>query len=136
MQTEQTIDRTLLRKYTEIAIEDRGDHVAVRFSGLPGIGDVKAAVESLVGPEGFLHTRWLYDFRGLTQGDSSEGLDTLSAFSIRVPDPRPSRVAIVADSDFFLARAAAYQALRETDTTAVRIFRSEADAVGWLNSGD
>ncbi|RMD74746.1 MAG: hypothetical protein D6820_16110 [Lentisphaerae bacterium] len=104
------------------------DIAVVRFLQVPTADDIHAAIAELATIQPRKRLWILPDSFGELSSDELKRLAIFAKNKFR----SPSRMAIVAPSDLSYGQANIYHAYRTDDRSAEHVFRTEAEAIAWL----
>lgn len=111
-------------------ISEEGEITVVRFTGRPTFCDVEQAICEVAEGSPSSRRMWVLGDEGIDlPGDD---MQRLAGVGDRMFDQK-SQVAIVATGDLAYGLSRIFSSVREQRTTMTMVFRSEEEALGWLN---
>lgn len=117
-----------MRKICSIELQD--GIAIVRFSARPDIADCKAVIKELA--ERDISRRGMVVFDPYGFEPSSDELEDLAHYS-KTMLQKSSRFAMVSSTDLSYGLSRQYGSNRETSQVEPNAFRTEEDAIAWLN---
>jgi len=115
----------------DLEVVEDGSRATVRFRDPISVAEIHEAFEHLSEDGSFVVPQRLWDLRGCTLNLSADELRRLSQ-SGQARDLGKGRVAVLVDMDLSFGTARMYEVFRESTATSVEVFRTEPEALAWL----
>lgn len=115
----------------ELDLDETTGLARVTFLGSPRYRDVADALRAVVRDGAFIAPRRLWDLRSSDLFLSHEEIQKIGELAQSF-DTGPQRTAILVDRQVDYGQGRVFHAYRQTETTDVRVFWSEDEAVAWL----
>ena len=115
----------------QITVTKDNEIAVMKVIGHPTVQDLLEVNKRLAEGGEFVVGGRLWDFRESRVDFTREELAEIASVSNRLGQ-RSSKVAILVGSDLTFGLSRMYQVFRESDHTAVSVFRDETEAMRWL----
>jgi len=106
--------------------------LCVVIEGDPKVSDIKSVLDQIRNESGYLNLYRFWDFRLSKFDFSAEDLQEIASYASSA-DNKQSKVAMLVGQDLSFGVSRMYEVYRQTDKTAVKVFREESEAMAWLH---
>lgn len=120
----------------ELVLDEELGLARVTFRGSPRYDEVAAALHAVVEEGSFIATRRLWDLRECRLFLTNEEIQKIGELA-QSYDDGPQRTAVLVQRQVDYGQGRVFHAYRESESTRVRVFWSEDEALAWLlHEGD